>query len=252
MPASLGIMVTRCRYFSIGSLRVADTQILSIDAAGARQFGMDDPRQLVGRYMSDLQSKAWREMGHQRYLDRKLGRTVSRDYAVMIRTPTGDRGQRREFGGWLAGKHAGEDMYLTYLEDVAEIDHDPTIRVLSPAERKLARHYNGDCTVAELRNLVNHASTLDVLETFQHIIRECNELSSTVFAGQYHSGLDLALSDEVSYSLAPQTDTQTSLVRFRQRCERCGFVWFGRRTKHRQCPAKGCRLWSRGTPVTWS
>ena len=238
MPA---IMVTRCRYFQLGPLRIADTQILSICPKGAQQFGYENPRALAGRYMSDLQSKAWRDAGHRRYLARKLGQPVTKDYVVMIQRPDGEEvGQVREFGGWLCGPQPGEDMYLTYLEQTRHVDHPPAFRALSPAEAKVARHYNGDCTVAELRRMASDPQHLPLAlrGTFPHIIRECVELSSGLFAGKYASPLDLALSDDVAVCWHERPQRTKTLVRPRFVCDRCGWVWFGRVKRQGEC--SGC------------
>ena len=238
MPA---IMVTRCRYYRIGSLFVADTQILSIDQAGAKHFARP-PRELVGMHMSDLQSQAWREAGHRRYLDRKLGKPLSKDYVVMVQRPDGEEiPQRREFGGFMMGKEKGEDVYLTYLEHVMHCDAPPTLQALSPAEQRLARAYNGDCTVAELRRrLATKNLPLALLESFQHIIRECEELSSGYFAGKYTTPLDLALSDDVAVCWDGK---QGPKIRPRFPCDRCGWVWYGRAKQRAECTA--CGQWYR-------
>lgn len=242
MPANLGIMVTRCRYFNLAGLRVADTQILSCNLDAANQFRRR-PEQLAGMFMSDLQSHDWRAAGHQRYLDRKLGRAVTQDYAVMIQTPDGESvGQRREFGGWLHSNVSGEDMYLTYLEEIKEVDHGPTIRSLTPEERILARQYNGDCTVADLRVMPAYTMPLALRESFPHIIRECEDLSSALFAGKYFSPLDLALSDDTAVCWYGKAAAQTTpVVRSRFVCEHCGWIWYGRAKRKVQCTAAGCR-----------
>lgn len=248
MPA---MMVTRCRYYQVGPLRICDTQILSIDQAGARQFGYEHPRALVGMHMSDLQSPAWREAGHRRYLDRKLGKPLGPDYVVMIQRPDGEEiAQRREFGGFMCGKERGEDIYLTYLEHVTHCEEPPSLRALNPAEMRMATHYSGDGTVAALRSMLEHPSTIPLAlqDTVLHIIKECVELSSGLFAGKYHTWLDLALSDDVAvswYGRSRERDA-TSLVRARFACDWCGFVWYGRSKQRAQCPATGCRRVYRG------
>ena len=247
MPATVGIMVTRCRYYRLADdFLVADTQFLSLDTTALAQFGVDDPSLIIGTHMSDWQDSAWRQMGHQRYLQRKLGQPVSKDYVVEIKHPDGRRVyQRREFAGWMHGKDPDEDMYLTYIEAVREVPHGPIIRALDPEEKKLARRYNGDCTVADLRRMANDPSQLPLAlrETFPHIIRECKELSSGYFAGKHPSPLDLALSDDVAVCWREATTQKGHMVRrVRPRfgCERCGWRWFGTIRDKAECPAAAC------------
>lgn len=241
MPASLGIMVTRCRYYQIGPLRVADTQFLSLDKHAYRQFGVDDPRLIVGTHMSDWQDAAWRQMGHDRYRDRKMGRPVTKDYVVELTHPDGTTAyQRREFGGWMAGPDPGEDIYLTYVEEVREVAHGPILRVRDPEEQRAARHYNGDCTVADLRRMASDPQQLPLAlrETFPHIIREGDALSRGHFVGKYPTTLDFLLSDDSSVCWYGASQT-TSLVRSRFVCDRCGWIWFGRARRQAECPACG-------------
>ena len=235
-------MVTRCRYYRLtADFLVADTQILSLDHAAWKQFGVDDPRHIIGTHMSDWQDPAWRQMGHQRYLFRKLGQCVGKDYVVEIKHPDDRRVyQRREFGGWMAGPVPGEDIYLTYVEEVREVDHGPTLRVLHPEETKAARRYNGDCTVADLRRMADNPEQLPLAlrETFPHIIRQGDALSRGHFAGKYPTTLDFLLSDDSSVCWYGASQTST-LVRSRFVCDRCGWVWYGRAIRQAECPACG-------------
>lgn len=240
MPA---LLVSRVVFFPV--LGIGDTQILSANPEAASLFGFDDPRLMAGRYMSDLQPADWREYGRQRYAQRMEGQTLSKDYVVVVRHPDGTlAGQRREFGGFLAGPSPRQDMYLTYVRGTREVDHCP-VRVLGEAERAQHLHWNGERTVADVRAALHDGvSGIDIPETFRDIINECAVLSSTVFRDDdIFSPLDLAFHPRISWSLRGQKTTQAgSLVRVHFTCPRCGWHWYGRgRGAVLQCTAPGCR-----------
>ena len=143
----------------------------------------------------------------------------------------------------MAGIERGEDIYLTYVEEVREVDHGPTIRaILDPDEQQLARQYNGDCTVNDLRHASdNSALPLALRETFAYIMAECDTLSSGHFAGKHATPLDLALSDDVAVCWygTRKTPKMGNMVRPRFVCDRCGWVWYGTTNRRADCTACG-------------
>ena len=221
---------------------IGDTKIIASNARAPALFGFDTVDEFVGQHMSDLQSPEWREAGHQRYLDRKLGRRVSKRYAVVVRHPDGaEVGQTREFRGFYAGED-GREMYGVIVRPTREVDHCP-VRELEESEQRLANQINGDLTMAEARMLLNSVSDLDGLETFQHIISQCDVLSSGVFAGKYQHPLDLYVSNDVTVAWEHfgEKAQAAPMVRPRFRCDRCGWAWYGRTARRGQCTYPGCK-----------
>lgn len=236
MSANRGLLILGCRFFQFYDTCISDTQILAMDEEAKRQFGGD----MTQRYMSDLQSEDWRAFGHERYWARKAGEKMSASYAVMITRPDGKHvGQVRTFGRWLDAMPPHHEAYIAYVEEVKEVDHDPTIRSGNFNE-------NNDFTVSQFRDaLVYDDLPLALRTTFPHIISRCEELSSGLFAKTYATPLDLALSADISFSL-PYAHSQdsipqgTPMVRQRFSCQYCGkWMWFGRADKRAKCT--GCK-----------
>lgn len=225
--------------------RIGDIKIVACNARAPALFGLNTPDELVGQYMSYLQPHEWRVAGHQRYMDRKLGRKVGRRYAVAVQHPDGTlAGQTREFTGFFHGEN-GAELYEVIARQAREVDHCP-IRELEEKEQELCRTLNGDWTMAKAQQLLDDPdSTLDGMETFHDIIRQCHVLSSGVFAGKYRSALDLAVSNYKDVAIAWRTFGKKAqipvVVRARYTCDRCGWQWYGRAARRAQCTAPGCR-----------
>lgn len=221
-------------------LHIGDVRITHADARAAELFGVETPHNLVGRFMSDFQPEAWRDVGRLRWGLRQLGHYIPGDYVTVIRRADGELvGQWRELASSGIGVE-GEHSYVMRCAPVREVDHLPVVSLEDyGVNSQQIEPYIGRYTVANIRQqLGSNTFCLHGAELFSTIVNECNDLVKTKLLGRYPSGLDLALSPAVQWSLKPYASSKT-LVRICYTCNRCGWSWRSPRRQRGQCPA--CR-----------
>lgn len=235
-----GLTITRIVWRP--ELQLGDAQIIFADPRAAAAYGFSTPTALIGRYHSTLQSRDARLHGRTSWALRQLGKAIPKVTDTCVLWPDGQtRGQQRVLGE-VVKQGDGAVLYSTYVREGGSGSLPAVLPESFGVHRREIEAITGRYTVQDIHDGTHPIAQL---KTFQYILEECEALSSTVYAGQYATPLDLALSSEVSVSWhadTPQAQTPP-LVRCRLRCDACGWQWFGRVRERRMCPAPACRKW---------
>lgn len=226
--------------FFCEALEIGDGRIAQANDAAAELYGYACAPELVGRFLSDLHTRASRTASAARWAARNEGYVLSEDYCTVVRRPDGEIvGHRGTLVARMSGVHGGS--YLARLELVREVDAPrvPDLRRMgiTPAQ---AEAHTGRYTVADVRLFVENQgiNPLQNGERFTTIVNECERLSilNGWAPGQ---GLDYALrNDLVTWSLSEHASKKT-LVYSRYTHPECGRSWDGQTPTRGQCPS--CR-----------
>ena len=222
----------------VPQLGIGDVQITHATPKAAELYGFACATDLVGRYLSDLQTWSARERGKKRWAQRLLNKTLSPEYCTLVVRPDGEIvGHRGRLVSHLASQQGM--TFLTELEIVEQLDEPPMPDLdavgISP---QLAEDLTGKFTVAQVRDMMtNDTLSLHFPETFRYIVRQYERLSTQYLGWQPGQGLDLMLSGHGSWSL--DAKKAESPVFLSLSCDPCGRHWYARRFDTRQCPSCG-------------
>lgn len=223
------------KVFEHPALEIMDGQIDQANDRAAELHGYARARDLVGRFLSDLQLPQSRDAGSTRWALRQEGFVLPPDYCTLIRRPDGEvAGHRGELVCCMAGIHG--KSYLTALQPVRELDEPPVLDLEAygvSEETKLT--HTGRFTVAKVRAMSRKQLTLHYGERVTMIIDECERSSTQYYGWRPGYGLDFALrGDLCTLSLSEKA---TTLVYYRHHDDTCGRAWDARTPEATQCPS---------------
>lgn len=232
---------------SIPQLRLGDARFKYVNRAAAALYGFDNPEDLVGLFLSQVQPRDWRRKGKTDWFLRQQGHYVPKDMVTVIVQADGTMvGQWRELVDVMHGGKDGRTSYLTHLSELPlrSVDHCSIRDVETYGESVASMHgFTGEFTVQDIDDMLQANDLgcfpLHVGETFPTIVAECERVSSDIM-GKPGRGLNLALSDEVSIALHSKPSQEKIPVHFHHTCPECAKQWYGRNPVRVQCTT-GCR-----------